>query len=589
MFINRKLLSFIKSNCLGVALSCLMQVIITLLGTLIALGSALCVCFIQGQEKILFFTSLWQVLLCIALLLFVRHVLSQKKAIIAEKSSIALKTRLRELLLKKLFTLGPAHTLAKRTGDTASILYTRVLLLKNYYTAYLPSAVSAICNAVIILLVLAVFNKLTAALCAFACLGIFVCPMLFYRIMHKRGEKEMALHGKYYSDCLDSLQGMNTLKGFNASKRQIKKIAQSGEELRKAIMAQLQITMLENVVSHFFIALGTSFAVAVAAQQTYAGNMLPEQLPYALFLISACFAPMATLLNAWHLGYQGVTASTSIAQLLDEPVHFALPLEPAKPIDKQTSTDRNDICFINVSFAYEVEEGVVLKDISFEIPEGTSLALVGPSGAGKSTAAHLLAGFYPIKQGSISVGDVPISENSLPSIQGRIAAVWQDSHLFYGTIEENIRMGRQNASIEDIQQAAIKAGIHGFINALPDGYKTMVGERGMRLSGGERQRLVMARAFLRDTPILILDEATSSLDRENEELIQRSLLKLRQGKTVLMIAHRLATIQSADKIILLDEGRIAAQGTHEELLASSPLYNKLMGSQLIGEYNETKQ
>lgn len=583
MFINRKLLSFIKGNGAGVIVSCLMQLVIILLGTLIALGSALCVRFIQGEKSILFFSSIGQVLLCIAVLLLLRYFLMHKKAVVAEKSSIVLKTRLRERLLHKLFTLGPAYTSARRTGDMASILFSRVTFLKNYYTAYLPSAVSAICNALVILLVLKVFNTMTAALCAFACLGIFVCPMLFYRVMRKRGEKEMALHGKYYSDCLDSLQGMNTLKGFNASERQKGKIAQSGEELRKGIMAQLQITMLENVVSYFFIALGSAFSVAVAAQQTVVGNMLPEQLPYALFLIGACFAPMSTLLNAWHLGYQGVTASTSIAQLLDEPIHYALPLESDNRAAKEALPDGNSICFADVSFAYQQEEGPVLKNLSFTIPEGTSLALVGPSGAGKSTAAHLLAGFYPLQKGSIAVGNLALNESNLPNIQGRIAAVWQDSHLFYGTVEDNIRMGKQNAEPIEIRQAAQKAGIHDFIVSLPEGYQTMVGERGMRLSGGQRQRLVMARAFLRDAPILILDEATSSLDRENEELIQRSLLELRQGKTVLMIAHRLATIQSADQIILLEKGQVKAQGKHEDLMISSPLYRKLMGGQVIGE------
>lgn len=585
MFINRQLLSFIKGNSGKVVISCLMQLLITFFSTLIALGSALCVRFIQGEESILFFSSLWQVLLAIVVFLFVRHVLLHKKAVLAEKSGIAIKANLRKQLLDKLFRLGPAYTMAQRTGNTTSMLYSRVEFLTAYYTTYLPSAVSAICNAVAILIIIGAFNTLTAALCTLACVGILGCPMLFYPIMRKRGEKEMALHGKYYSDCLDSLQGMTTLKAFNADGRQRQVIAQSGEALRKGIMAQLRITMLENVVSHFFIALGASFSVVIAAQQTFVGNMLPGQLAYALFMIGACFSPMTTLLNAWHLGYQGITASTSIAQLLKEPVRFALPAASTEQTETKTLPKQYGVAFSRVTFAYQAEEGPVLQDISFEIPEGTSLALVGPSGAGKSTAAQLLAGFYPLSQGSIRVGDMLLDENSLQTIQGCIAAVWQDSHLFYGTVEENIRMGRSQASMKDIQQAATKAGIHDFIDTLPEGYQTMVGERGMRLSGGERQRLVMARAFLRDAPILILDEATSSLDRENEGLIQRSLQELRQGKTVLMIAHRLATIQSADQIILLDKGRIVAQGTHEALLASSPLYQKLMGGQLIGGHN----
>ena len=229
MFINRQLLSFIKGNSGKVVISCLMQLLITFLSTLIALGSALCVRFIQGEESILFFSSLWQVLLAIATFLIMRHVLLHKKAVLAEKSGIAIKANLREQLLDKLFRLGPAYTMAQRTGNTTSMLYSRVEFLTAYYTTYLPSAMSAICNAVAILIIIGAFNTLTAALCTLACVGILGCPMLFYPIMRKRGEKEMALHGKYYSDCLDSLQGMTTLKAFNADGRQRQVIAQSGE------------------------------------------------------------------------------------------------------------------------------------------------------------------------------------------------------------------------------------------------------------------------------------------------------------------------------------------------------------------------
>jgi ATP-binding cassette subfamily B protein len=241
-----------------------------------------------------------------------------------------------------------------------------------------------------------------------------------------------------------------------------------------------------------------------------------------------------------------------------------------------------DIRFENVSFAYNWRDGDVLHDVSFTVPSQTVTALVGPSGSGKSTVAGLLAGFYPVREGKIFVGDTEINRQTVSDIQDRIGAVWQDCHLFYGTVRDNIRVGKPDAYESEIENAAGKANIHNFSAGLPGGYRTMLGERGQRFSGGERQRVALARAFLRDAPVIILDEATSSLDRKNEIAVQQSFAELSKGKTALVIAHRLSTIQNADQIIIMDGGRISAKGTHDELMSSSEAYRKLMGSQIQG-------
>jgi ATP-binding cassette subfamily B protein len=257
----------------------------------------------------------------------------------------------------------------------------------------------------------------------------------------------------------------------------------------------------------------------------------------------------------------------------------------AEPVVSEAFT--GNIRFDGVTFAYNEEDGDVLRSVDFTIPNKTTTALVGPSGSGKSTAAHLLAGFYPLDKGHIRVGELTLNGDTVSEIQDQISAVWQDCRLFYGTVRENIMVGKPDASQEEVEEAAKEASIHDFILSLPEGYATLLGERGLRFSGGERQRIALARAFLRNSPVLILDEATSSLDRRNEREIQRSLQKLSKGKTCLVIAHRLATIQSADNIILLDRGRIADMGTHEQLIASSAAYRALMGSQLVkGAANE---
>ena len=304
-----------------------------------------------------------------------------------------------------------------------------------------------------------------------------------------------------------------------------------------------------------------------------------SMLVYALFLIGACFSPMLGLINAWHMGYRGVVASYSIVDLLATPVRFSL--EAQVNNDEKTDFD-GDIHFDHVSFAYNAADGDVLHDISFTIPNHTVTALVGASGSGKSTVAQLLAGFYPVERGRITVGGTQIDQRSVARVQDMIAAVWQDSRLFYGTVEENILVGKPGATHEEVVDAARKASLHDFVAALPEGYDTVIGEQGMRFSGGERQRIALARAFLRDAPIVILDEATSSLDRKNEMEIQRSLREISAGRTALIIAHRLATIEAADQIIIMDKGRIADIGTHKQLLMTSERYRALMGSQMRG-------
>lgn len=583
MFINRHLMSFASGHWIKIIGTFALQLVLTVSATLVSLCIAFVVRMIQGEAQILFFHRIWQIFLTIALLIGIRFILAKLKTLTSEKCSLEIKESLRNALLLKIFALGPAYMGKERTGNTASTISTKVEYLNEYYTIYLPTAASSLINSTILILILSRFNTVTALICIIACAGIYLCPMLFYFLMRKRGEEEMREHSEYYSDCLDSIQGISTLKAFNANRHQREIIHKKGEKLRKAVMGQLRITMIENVVLQFFAGLGSAFSIAVAAYQCTIGNMENTTLVYALFLIGACFAPMASLINAWHFGYRGVVASYSIVELLEEPVKMSLLPNDQHAAGRRCETRfTGDITFNDVSFSYEPEEGPVLDHVSFSIPLQTSTALVGVSGSGKSTIAHLLAGFYPVDSGSIIIGGRPLTEETVFSLQDDISAVWQDCRLFYGTVEENILIGKPSASHEEVEQAAKDASIHDLITSLPDGYQTLIGERGMRFSGGERQRIAIARAFLRNSPIVILDEATSSLDRHNEIEIQRSLQKLSSGKTCLVIAHRLATIQAADQIIIMNKGEILEKGTHEQLLRSSENYRLLMGPQVAG-------
>jgi ATP-binding cassette subfamily B protein len=246
--------------------------------------------------------------------------------------------------------------------------------------------------------------------------------------------------------------------------------------------------------------------------------------------------------------------------------------EPSK------NAEHSDISFKDVHFSYNGADEII-KGLSFDIPEKSSVALVGSSGSGKTTVARLLARFWDIQSGEICIGGVPITAMTQEHLLSKISMVFQDVYLFRDTIEENIRIGKPDATHEEIVRAAKSAACHDFIMSLPDGYETMIGEGGSTLSGGEKQRISIARAILSDAPIVFLDEATASLDPENEVLIQRAIDELVKNKTVLVIAHRLQSVMGLDNIIVLDDGKITEQGTHDELLRLGGRYAALWKEQ----------
>ncbi len=261
-----------------------------------------------------------------------------------------------------------------------------------------------------------------------------------------------------------------------------------------------------------------------------------------------------------------------------EPVHRSLPKRPQGTV----TAGKGMVALKDVTFAYgedAVIKPAVLRGINLSVVQGEMVALVGPSGGGKSTLVKLLLGFYPLKQGDIVIAGKAVEQYTLAELRAHIAYVPQDAHLFAGTIRENIRYGKPDATETEIIAAAKAANAHDFILQSPHGYETLVGERGAKLSGGQRQRIALARALLKDAPILLLDEATSALDSESERLVQNALNKLIQGRTTIVIAHRLSTIEHTDVIYVMDKGRVVEQGQHYDLLAKGGLYKRLYESQ----------
>ena len=302
--------------------------------------------------------------------------------------------------------------------------------------------------------------------------------------------------------------------------------------------------------------------VLTAGWQTMNGTLeLPVLLMAAMFSFTI-FGSVESINDAAHI----LSVTDSVLDRLEELEGTELPDQDGKDI----SLERYDICFDHVSFGYETRE--VIHDVSFQLPQNSATAIVGPSGSGKSTLCALLARFYDVDQGRITVGGYDIRKMTCDSLLRNIAMVFQRVYLFQDTIYNNIIMGKPDATEEEVYEAARKARCYDFIMALPDGFQTVVGEGGATLSGGEKQRISIARCILKDAPIVILDEATASVDTDNESYIQEAISELVKGKTLLVIAHRLNTIQNADQILVIDNGQIAQQGTHEELLKQPGIY-----------------
>jgi ATP-binding cassette subfamily B protein len=405
-------------------------------------------------------------------------------------------------------------------------------------------------------------------------------PLILFFTMSKRVKMENAFR-KLRSKLSDinaylenSISGIRVVKAFTNERYEIKRFNKNNEQYKDArketykSMAEFLsgINITTNVLNLVVISIGGYFA--------YRGLItVGDLLAYTMF-ISYFTQPIRRMANLMQQLQEGMTGFERFVEVMN-----------IKPdiVDKENAVELKDvkghIQFKDVSFSYNNGGKQVLKDINIDIKPGKTVALVGPSGAGKTTLCHLIPRFYDIDSGAILIDGIDIRDIKLASLRKNIGIVQQDVFLFTGTIKENIAYGDPTKSDEEIIEAAKKASIHDFIMTLPNGYDTNIGEKGVKLSGGQKQRISIARVFLKNPPILILDEATSSLDNQTEILIQKSLDELAKGRTTLVIAHRLSTIKNADEIIVLTNNGIEERGSHEELLAKGGIYKELYESQ----------
>jgi len=366
----------------------------------------------------------------------------------------------------------------------------------------------------------------------------------------------------------ENLSAVREVRAYNLETREINRFTAAVRKLFKLALKTVKYDKMLSPLIELTTAFALSFSLYVAVQR----NIQPEVIASILTALYMCYEPIKKL--------GGVSNTIRKAQASLDRLEYVLHTDDTVPEadnPKPLTAVTGEICFNNVTFAYDNE--VALNNVNVKIEPNQAIALVGPSGAGKTTFANLVPRFYDVIEGSVTLDGVDIRELSKADLRSQIALVSQESLLFSDTIANNIRLSKVDATLDEVKEAARMAHAHDFIEAFEDGYETLVGERGSRLSGGQRQRIAIARAFLKDAPIIVLDEPTSALDAESEHQIQAALEGLSKGRTVLIIAHRFSTIQHADRIFVFDDGEIIANGTHAELYESNPLYTSLYDKQ----------
>ncbi|MCD6552514.1 MAG: ABC transporter ATP-binding protein [Anaerolineae bacterium] len=372
----------------------------------------------------------------------------------------------------------------------------------------------------------------------------------------------------------DSLSGIRVIQAFGQEEREMERFAVESESYYQARVQGIRYWSTFFPAMHFVASLGTVIVLGCGAVMVVRGELSLGTMIAFLSYITSLYQPINRLTEIDNVFQQAIAAGERIFELLD-----VMPEIKDAPDAIELPHIRGEVAFHNVSFRYSTGDEV-LRDVTFRMAAGEMVALVGPSGAGKTSIANLLCRFYDPTQGRITVDGHDLRKVKLSSLRKQVAVVLQDTFLFNTTVRENLLYGKPDATDEELITAAKTAYAHDFIMALPDGYDTEIGERGVKLSGGQKQRLALARAILADPRILILDEATSSVDAEAEYLIQQALESVLKGRTSLVIAHRLSTIRDADKIIALEEGRIIEVGDHHELMRHGGLYSQLYRRQL---------
>jgi ATP-binding cassette subfamily C protein CydCD len=510
-----------------------------------------------------------------ALAVLARALLDQRRANIAHDVAAAVQSKLRVLLFDKIAGLGPAWFAEQRTGGVMLSMIDGIEQLQTFFGQYLPQLAIAACAPVAIFAFMAFWDVPVALVLLAASLITLVLPAMAHSWDKRAALARQQSFKDFGAEFLDAVQGLPTLQAFGQSAAFGERLAARARAVYQGTFKVLGLSVMTRGITDTGMALGAAGALILGAVRVSSGEMSLEALLVVLMAGTEIFRPLRDLRSVLHSGMVGQSAAAGLHALFD-----AVPV--VQPGEKRLALAESQapaITFENIRFAYPGGRQAAHDGLSFTIAGGERIGIVGPSGAGKSSILRLLLRQFLPQAGRITIAGQDVATLDAASIMAHVAIVAQDATLFHGSVANNLRLGRPEASQAELEAACRAANAHDFILALPGGYDALIGERGARLSGGQRQRIAIARALLRDAPILILDEALSAVDAENEALIQQALDRLMVGRTTLILAHRLSSVIGADRILVLDHGRVVESGSHAELMRLDGTYRRLMGTQ----------
>lgn len=480
----------------------------------------------------------------------------------------------RNLVYDKLQSLSLDYFTQKRSGELISRITNDVKLIENAVSYALTDLVYQSFQVISFALLTFLINW-RMALISLVVLPLVMVPMIVVgRILRKLSKRSQEKMADINSLLVETFIGVRIVRAFCAETREMERFKKQNHDYYRLAMKSIKRMLVLGIVTELIGVAMALFIIFYSGRQVIEGELSFGAFALFMAALLSLIRPFKKLSQVNSIMQQAVAASSRIYEVLD-----TSPSIQEKSPAQQLAGFKNNVVFLDVWFSYADLD--ILKGINLEVRKGQMLAIVGPSGTGKTTLVDLIPRFYDPKKGRILIDGIDIRETTLKSLRQQIGIVTQETILFNDTIRNNILYGKPDASGQEIEEAAKQAYAHDFIADSPLGYDTVIGDRGMKLSGGERQRIAIARALLKNPPILILDEATSQLDTESERIVQEALNRLIYGRTVFVIAHRLSTVKGAHLIVVLDKGRLVEQGNHQELLKRNGLYQRLYQMQEI--------